>query len=97
LIIAIISLTFYRLFQAFSFSQTKVFRKAGNEMELLYRQDWPQVKSQLSWLDQPEVDSEPEPEAKSETIPFPSTMDHPSPETGDDEDESINHDEKQES
>ncbi|MDT9294180.1 MAG: MotA/TolQ/ExbB proton channel family protein [Arthrospira platensis PCC 7345] len=47
LIVAIISLAFYRLFQGFSFSQVKVFRKAGNELELLYRQDWPEVKAQM--------------------------------------------------
>lgn len=38
LIVAIISLVFYRLFQGFLVNQVKVFRKAGNEMELLYLQ-----------------------------------------------------------
>ncbi len=41
MIVAIFSLTFYRIFQAFLFEQAKIFRKAGNEMELLYRQYWP--------------------------------------------------------
>ncbi|MEH2307174.1 MotA/TolQ/ExbB proton channel family protein [Nostoc sp.] len=41
LIVAIISLAFYRLFQSFVVNQVKVFRKAGNEMELLYRQSPP--------------------------------------------------------
>ncbi|HBB34799.1 MAG TPA: biopolymer transporter ExbB [Cyanobacteria bacterium UBA8803] len=40
LIVAITSLAFYRLFQAFWFNQVKLFRKAGSELELLYRQDW---------------------------------------------------------
>jgi biopolymer transport protein ExbB len=40
LIVAIISLAFYRLFQSFVFGQAKMFRKAGNELELLYRQEW---------------------------------------------------------
>jgi biopolymer transport protein ExbB len=40
LIIAITSLAFYRLFQAFWFNQIRLFRKAGSELELLYRQDW---------------------------------------------------------
>lgn len=40
LIVAIVSLAFYRLFQGFLFNQIKVFRKAGNELELLYRQIW---------------------------------------------------------
>lgn len=40
LIVAIMSLAFYRLFQGFLFNQIKVFRKAGNDLELLYRQKW---------------------------------------------------------
>jgi biopolymer transport protein ExbB len=40
LIVAIMTLTFYRLFQGFLFSQMKMFRKSGNELELLYRQFW---------------------------------------------------------
>lgn len=40
LVVAILALVFYRLFQAFLFNQVKVFRKAGNELELLYRQRW---------------------------------------------------------
>ncbi len=38
LIIAIISLAFYRLFQAFWSNQVRIFRKAGSELELIYRQ-----------------------------------------------------------
>lgn len=40
LIVAIISLAFYRLFQAFQYNQVKVFRKSGSELELIYRQKW---------------------------------------------------------
>lgn len=40
LVVAIFTLVFYRLFQAFLFNQTKVFRKAGNDLELMYRQFW---------------------------------------------------------
>ena len=43
MIVAITTLAFYRLFQAFWFNQVKIFRKAGNELELLYRQFWPQM------------------------------------------------------
>jgi biopolymer transport protein ExbB len=43
LIIAIISLAFYRLFQAFWFSQMRIFRKAGTDLEMIYRQRWQQV------------------------------------------------------
>lgn len=42
LIIAITALAFYRLFQGFVFGQAKVFRQAGSELELLYRQAWAQ-------------------------------------------------------
>ncbi|HLO51124.1 MAG TPA: MotA/TolQ/ExbB proton channel family protein [Kamptonema sp.] len=45
MVVAIVSLAFYRLFQAFLFNQVKIFRKAGNELELLYRQYWPQISS----------------------------------------------------
>jgi biopolymer transport protein ExbB len=41
LIVAIFSLAFYRLFQGFVVNQVKVFRRAGNELELLYRQSPP--------------------------------------------------------
>jgi len=40
LIVAIFSLAFYRLFQVFLFNQIKVFRKSGNDLELMYRQAW---------------------------------------------------------
>ncbi|MDJ0772987.1 MAG: MotA/TolQ/ExbB proton channel family protein [Mastigocoleus sp. MO_167.B18] len=38
LLVAIAALVFYRLFQAFVVNQVKIFRKAGNDLELLYRQ-----------------------------------------------------------
>jgi biopolymer transport protein ExbB len=40
LIVAIISLAFYRVFQAFWFNQVRIFRKAGSDLELIYRQKW---------------------------------------------------------
>lgn len=40
LVVAMISVAFYRLFQAFLFNQVKLFRKAGSELELIYRQFW---------------------------------------------------------
>jgi len=40
LMVAIFSLVFYRLFQAFVVNQVKVFRRAGSDLELLYRQSW---------------------------------------------------------
>lgn len=48
LIIAIASLAFYRLFQGFVFGQAKVFRQAGSELELLYRQSWARRQSVAS-------------------------------------------------
>lgn len=44
LIVAIASLVFYRLFQAFVVNQVKVFSKAGSDLELLYRQYWLNVQ-----------------------------------------------------
>ncbi len=43
LVVAITSLAFYRMFQAFIFKQVQIFRKSGSELELLYRQFWPQA------------------------------------------------------
>ena len=40
LVVAIISLAFYRLFQAFWFNQMRIFRKLGSELEMIYRQKW---------------------------------------------------------
>jgi len=45
LIEAIASLVFYRLFQSFVVNQVKIFNKAGNELELLYRQYPPEPKT----------------------------------------------------
>ncbi|MDJ0733001.1 MAG: MotA/TolQ/ExbB proton channel family protein [Nostocaceae cyanobacterium] len=50
LLVAIISLAFYRLFQAFVVYQVKVFRKAGNELELLYRLSPPNFSNHKSDL-----------------------------------------------
>nr|WP_199308055.1 MULTISPECIES: MotA/TolQ/ExbB proton channel family protein [unclassified Leptolyngbya] len=40
LIVALLSLAFYRVFQGLASGQVKLFQKAGNELELLYRQNW---------------------------------------------------------
>lgn len=40
LIVAIISLAFYRVFQGFWFNQVRIFRKAGSDLEVIYRQKW---------------------------------------------------------
>ncbi len=40
LIVAIVSLAFYRLFQGLLFHQARMFRRTGNELELTYRQYW---------------------------------------------------------
>ena len=60
LIVAIFSLAFYRLFQAFVVNQVKIFRRSGSDLELLYRQFWPNV---------PDSMSSPRPEATGEA-PF---------------------------
>lgn len=43
MIVAIVSLAFYRIFQGFVSGQAKVFRQSGNDLELVYRQDWLQA------------------------------------------------------
>lgn len=48
LIVAISSLVFYRLFQGFVVTQVKVFRKAGSDLELLYRQFFPGYESRVT-------------------------------------------------
>lgn len=48
LIVAIFTLVFYRLFQGFLVNQVKVFRKAGSDLELLYRQFWPNVPDTIT-------------------------------------------------
>lgn len=48
LIVAIISLVFYRLFQSFLVNQVKVFNRAGSDLELLYRQFWPNVPDSMT-------------------------------------------------
>jgi biopolymer transport protein ExbB len=40
MIVAIVSLGFYRLFQGLIFGQINLFRGAGNQLELLYREHW---------------------------------------------------------
>ena len=47
LIIAIFTSAFHRLFLAFQDQQSKLFMKCGNQLELLYRQQWQQKKSRL--------------------------------------------------
>ncbi len=44
LIVAIVSLAFYRLFQGLLFHQARIFRRTGNELELTYRQYWLQTQ-----------------------------------------------------
>lgn len=56
LIIAIVSLAFYRLFQGFVFGQAKVFRQAGSELELLYRQAWAKQSSDADLPNPPEAE-----------------------------------------
>jgi biopolymer transport protein ExbB len=40
LIVALLAVAFYRIFQGLVFNQMKIFRRTGNELELLYRQKW---------------------------------------------------------
>ncbi|MBW4539887.1 MAG: MotA/TolQ/ExbB proton channel family protein [Myxacorys chilensis ATA2-1-KO14] len=40
LVVAIFAAVFYRIFQGLIFNQAKIFRRTGNELEVLYRQQW---------------------------------------------------------
>lgn len=53
LVLAIVALAFYRLFQGFVFGQAKVFRQSGSELELLYRQAWSARHRSTEQLDSP--------------------------------------------
>jgi biopolymer transport protein ExbB len=61
MLVAIVSLSFYRLFQGLIFIQVKLFRNAGNQLELFYREHW--LKTRGGALDpgaKPFTDREPE-------------------------------------
>jgi biopolymer transport protein ExbB len=47
LILALIALVFYRLFNALVVGQAKLFRQSGNDLELIYRKDWNLRRNQL--------------------------------------------------
>lgn len=51
LIVAIVSLAFYRIFQAFWFNQVRVFRKTGSELEVIYRQKWMEIQDSAYAID----------------------------------------------
>lgn len=77
LIIAITALAFYRLFQGFVFGQAKMFRQAGSELELLYRQSWAK-NGGISPLTQPGMTTavtaiEPKPTGSQPSVPDTST------------------------
>ncbi len=55
MIVAIFSLAFYRLFQGLIFGQIKLFRGAGNQLELLYREHWLNLKGQPLDRDNPDA------------------------------------------
>ncbi|HIK49904.1 MAG TPA: MotA/TolQ/ExbB proton channel family protein [Oscillatoriales cyanobacterium M59_W2019_021] len=64
LVVAMISVAFYRLFQAFLFNQAKLFRKAGSELELIYRQFWAAGLPQGTGTPPPAVNPEATPKPK---------------------------------
>jgi biopolymer transport protein ExbB len=76
LIIAIVSLAFYRLFQGLVFNQAKMFRRAGSELELLYRQSWAKHPGQPILL---QADTAVGPAAEPQTPPASSSPNDPTP------------------
>lgn len=71
LVVAIVSLAFYRLFQGFVFTQMKIFRQAGNELELLYRQYWPTRKQRVTPAVDKPAPAGPLPENRPLSSPLP--------------------------
>lgn len=61
LVVAVVSGAFYRLFQGFLFSQIKMFRRCGNELELLYRQYWAYLEKNPDAAIQNQRDNKPDP------------------------------------
>lgn len=59
LILAILSLAFYRLFQGFVYGQAKLFRQSGNELELLYRKNWSNNGRHSNSTVQPSIEPKP--------------------------------------
>ncbi len=53
--VAIVSLIFYRFFQALLVNQVKIFRQAGNDLEMLYLQSSPDLSKGKSNFDRPEA------------------------------------------
>jgi biopolymer transport protein ExbB len=51
LIVAVVSLAFYRLFQGMLFHQARIFNRTGNELELTYRQYWLKSQKPVSALE----------------------------------------------
>lgn len=62
LLIAIVSLAFYRLFQSFWASRVRIFRKTGSQLEVIYRQQW--FESEGMILKEPETNTNLENEGK---------------------------------
>jgi biopolymer transport protein ExbB len=46
MVVAIVSLGFYWVFQGFLFNQIRLFRRSGNDLELLYREKWRKTQRQ---------------------------------------------------
>ncbi|AFY43416.1 MotA/TolQ/ExbB proton channel family protein [Nostoc sp. PCC 7107] len=76
LIVAIVSLVFYRLFQSFLVNQVKIFRKAGNELELLYRQSPPEFSKSTSIVPEASRETVNPPRKKSKNL-FPQPPEEP--------------------
>jgi biopolymer transport protein ExbB len=60
MIVAIVSLAFYRLFQGLIFIQVKLFRNAGNQLELFYREHWLKTRGGAPLDDKPFDTREPD-------------------------------------
>ncbi len=79
LIVAIVSLAFYRFFQALIGNQVRIFQRAGNDLELLYRQSPPNY-DEINYEGVPTVETYPSSQ-NSESQTARTTPEIPAPET----------------
>ncbi len=63
LLVAIISLSFYRMFQAFWSNQVRLLRKAASQLEVMYRQRWLEYEEEetIAVDEYPSMDIKPSP------------------------------------
>lgn len=81
LVVAIVTLAFYRLFQVLLFNQMKIFHRSGSELELLYRQFWSQSGSGNKGKKRSASAQKPIIKSETDRVSRPNNQDFAEPET----------------